>query len=66
MTDALAIGVHEAAERLGLSERTVWTLVARGELPCRRIGRRRLFRIVDLEKFLTRDHPTGQEKKRPA
>ena len=36
----LAVGLAEAARRLGLSLRTVATLVLRRELPSRKVGRR--------------------------
>jgi excisionase family DNA binding protein len=52
----LAVGVYEAARRLGLSARTVATLVARCELPSRKVGRRRLIPVAALEAFINRDH----------
>jgi excisionase family DNA binding protein len=52
----LAVGVPEAARRLGLSPRTVATLVARHELSSRRVGRRRIIPIAALEAFIGRDH----------
>ena len=56
--NVLAVSVQEAARRLGVSERTVATLLARNELPSRRIGRRRVIPVVELERFLRRDHKT--------
>jgi excisionase family DNA binding protein len=58
----LAVGVHEAARLLGISPRTVANLIARGELPSRRIGRRRVIPVALLEAFLKRDHQTGKRK----
>ena len=52
----LAVGVPEAARRLGLSPRTVATLVARRELPSRKVGRRRIIPVAALEEFINRDH----------
>jgi excisionase family DNA binding protein len=52
----LAVGVPEAARRLGLSARTVATLVARRELSSRKVGRRRIIPIAALEAFIGRDH----------
>lgn len=51
----LAVGVPEAARRLGLSARTVATLVSRRELPSRKVGRRRIIPITALEAFIGRD-----------
>jgi excisionase family DNA binding protein len=56
--DLLAVSVTEAARRLSLSVRTVSSLVARKELPIRKIGRRRVICVADLERFLRRDHNT--------
>ena len=64
----LAVGLSEAARRLGLSPRTVATLVARKELPSRRIGRRRVIPVGALEEFIKRDHltePLGGKKGAP-
>jgi excisionase family DNA binding protein len=59
---ALAVGIPEAARRLGLSARTIATLIARRELPSRRVGRRRIIPIAALEAFIQRDHPTHEKK----
>ena len=53
----LAVGVPEAARRLGLSTRTVATLVARRELPSRKVGRRRIIPVAALEVFIRSDGP---------
>ena len=60
-TQILAVGIAEAARRLGVCSRTVASLVARGELASRKIGRRRLIRVADLETFLRRDHSLKTE-----
>ncbi len=57
-SNVLAVSIQEAARRLGVSERTVASLLARRELYSRRIGRRRLIPIAELERFLRRDHDT--------
>ncbi len=62
----LAVSVPEAARRLGISPRTVATLVARKELPSRKIGRRRVIPVEALEKFLRRDHATQPECEKSA
>lgn len=61
MDEILAVNVPEAARRLGVSPRTVATLVARKELPSRKIGRRRVIPTRALEEFLRRDHPTQRD-----
>lgn len=43
--------VPEAAEFLGLSERYLWRLIASGEFPHRRVGRRVLITEDDLAEF---------------
>lgn len=52
----LAVGMVEAARRLGLSARTVATLVSRHELPSRKVGRRRIIPVTALETFVRSDH----------
>jgi excisionase family DNA binding protein len=59
----LAVGLAEAARRLGLSARTVATLVLRRELPSRKVGRRRIIPVVALESFLRSDPRTGTQTK---
>lgn len=56
----LAVGIAEAARRLGLSARTVATLVLRHELPSRKVGRRRIIPVVALEAFVRSDHKSGR------
>ncbi len=46
------IGVKALAEKLGLSSRTVWRIIERGELPTLQIGRRRLMRLADVKHWL--------------
>jgi len=52
MQEQLAVSIPEAARRLGLSIRTVATLVSRRELVSRKVGRRRIIPIAALEAFL--------------
>jgi excisionase family DNA binding protein len=56
----LAVGMAEAARRLGLSARTVATLVLRHELPSRKVGRRRIIPVVALEAFVRSDQDSGR------
>jgi len=52
----LAVSMAEAAWRLGLSTRTVATLVMRHELPSQKVGRRRIIPVAGLAAFMERDH----------
>lgn len=64
--EVLAVNVPEAARRLGVSPRTIATLIARGELLSRKIGRRRVIPVEALEKFLRRDHNTQPDREKAA
>jgi excisionase family DNA binding protein len=55
----LAVAIPEAARRLGISPRTVATLIAQKQLRSRKIGRRRVIPLRALEEFLRRDHITA-------
>ena len=46
--------VAETAGHFGVSERTIWRLIAAGELPCVRIGRTVRIRPKDREAFIWR------------
>lgn len=56
----LAVGMAEAARRLGLSPRTVATLVSRRQLASRKVGRRRIIPVLALEAFMRSDGPNGR------
>lgn len=58
MNDRLLFSKKEAAALLGVSLRTLNTLIAMRELPVRRIGRRRLIERHCLEQFAREDHGT--------
>lgn len=50
--ESACLGLNHIAERLGLSRRTIDRIIARGELPTLKIGRRRLVRLSDLRHWL--------------
>lgn len=50
--ESACLGLNHIAERLGLSRRTIDRIIARGELPTLKIGRRRLVRLADLRRWL--------------
>ena len=58
VTERLVLSISEAAELLDLSDDLVYHLVARGELPCLRFGRRKVIPRVAVEKVieLAMDH----------
>ena len=56
-TEKLAVNRLEAARLLSISLRTLDSLLARGELQARRVGRRVVFPIEELQRFLRKDHP---------
>ena len=58
-SDLLAVNIPEAARRLGLSPRTVATLVSRRELFSQKVGRRRIIPITALEAFVARERGAG-------
>ena len=62
-SEKLAVNRFEAARLLSISLRTLDTLLAYGQLRGRRVGRRVLFPVEELERFLKRDHPTQGEAK---
>jgi excisionase family DNA binding protein len=55
----LAVGMSEAARRLGLSPRTVATLVLHRQLASRKVGSRRIIPVSALEAFIRHDHPSA-------
>ncbi len=56
---------REAASALGISVRTLETLIAVKELKSVRIGRRRMVPQAELERFARRDHATTLSAKQP-
>jgi excisionase family DNA binding protein len=55
----IAVGMAEAARRLGLSARTVAALVLNRELPSRKVGRRRIIPVTALEAFVSGSPAVG-------
>jgi len=53
---------RESARLIGLSERTVHTLIATRQLRVRRVGRRVLVPHTELVKFTRPDYRTRQKK----
>jgi excisionase family DNA binding protein len=59
--EKLAVNRFDAARLLSISLRTLDSLLARGELRGRRVGRRIVFPIEELQRFLRKDHPTSEK-----
>lgn len=59
MTQRLALSVEEAGTLLGISRDLAYDLVARGELPSVRLGRRLVVPRLALEETLARLSETG-------
>jgi excisionase family DNA binding protein len=57
MTTILLLSKKLSAQSLSISVRALEYLIARGELPTRRCGRRVLIPLSALEQFAKRDHP---------
>lgn len=49
----ILVGAKAAAEHIGLSQRFIYSMVERGDLPVIRSGKRLLFRKSELERALT-------------
>lgn len=59
----LAYRVSQAAKLIAVSERTVWRLVASGELPSRRLGHSTVIVREDLEAYVRGLPPAAEPQK---
>jgi excisionase family DNA binding protein len=48
----LLVDERTAAAMLGVAPRTIWSMAASGELPSVRIGRRKLYSVETLRRFI--------------
>jgi excisionase family DNA binding protein len=55
MNQKLAVSVRDAAAMLSLSTRTIQNYIAVKRIPARKVGKRTLILVRDLEVFLRRD-----------
>lgn len=55
--------VREAAEWLGVRERTVWGWIYSGKLPSARVGRCRVIREAELQRLVVDDVPQKSKGK---
>lgn len=52
----------QAADYLGVSERTIWSLANSSRIPVIRIGTRVLFKLADLDSFIDQNRSRGPAK----
>ncbi len=53
MTERMLLDVRELSQRLGVSQRAIWSWVERGEFPAPiELGRLRRWRLQDIERWL--------------
>lgn len=55
----LLVSCREAAQMLGISQRTLWTLTDRGELPRVKFGQTVRYSVDDLREFIERKRQVG-------
>lgn len=63
--DPLLVTPREAARLLAVSERTLWSLAAAGEIPRVRIGRAVRYRVADLRAYVDAPPPKEKGRTRP-
>jgi excisionase family DNA binding protein len=61
-TPRLLLSVPETAKALGISERSLFSLSASGEIRCIRIGRRVLYSVEELQRFIQQHEKGGEAK----
>ena len=60
--EKIAIGVDEAAKRASLGRSFLWKAIMSGELHSYRLGRRRLVRVTDLDRWIRSHRAAPGEK----
>jgi len=61
-TDKLLLSVHEAAQSLSISERTLWSFTQpRGSIPSIKIGARTLYGVDALRRYIADAETGGRE-----
>lgn len=58
----LLYGIPQGAAVVGIGVRLMWELVLSGEIPSRKVGKRRLVHRKALEEFARRDHASPKKK----
>jgi excisionase family DNA binding protein len=57
----LAVSAPEAAAMLSLSLRSIQNYIAAKKIPARKVGKRTLILVSDLEEFLRKDQPSMKD-----
>ncbi|MGO9264672.1 MAG: helix-turn-helix domain-containing protein [Candidatus Binataceae bacterium] len=60
MNDLMTVSIKDAAKMLGLSFKSCWDRVHRGEIPSRRVGRRILIDRSELQQWFL-SQPSGSK-----
>ena len=60
VSEPLLVSAREAARRLGISERLLWSLTNAGDIPHVRINRRVLYSPEDLRDWIARSRKGGR------
>ena len=55
----LALRPREAAKALSISQRLLWTITSRGQIPHVRVGRAVLYPVVELKRWLSEQTGSG-------
>jgi len=63
-TNRLAVSASEAAAMLSLSLRSIQNYIAVKKIPARKVGKRTLILVRDLEEFLHKDQPSPARERR--
>ncbi|HDS1059583.1 helix-turn-helix domain-containing protein [Pseudomonas putida] len=50
----LSVSIEEAAKSIGVARSTIYEIVARGDLPSFKLGRRRMILMAELSAFINR------------
>ena len=58
--EPLAVSIPQAAKMMSVCSRTVNNLIAAKELPSKKIGKRRVIGVADIQNFLRSDHKTSR------
>ena len=52
MIEKIAVTINEASEMLGLGRSTIYRLINSGDLKPRKVGKRTLFLVSELQEFI--------------